>query len=99
MYTVIRRYQDVQDTDEVARRAVEEFGPTLRDQPGFQGYWVVNAGDGVVATITVFESQETAEESTAAAATWVQENLANLVPNPPRVTAGDTAWVSAEVSA
>ena len=37
MYTVIRRYQDVQDTAEVARRAVEEFAPQLRDQPGFQG--------------------------------------------------------------
>ena len=99
MYTVIRRYQGVQDSEEVARRAVEEFAPTLRDQPGFQGYWVVNGGDGVLATITVFDTEDAAAESTAASATWVQENLANLVPNPPRVTAGDTAGVSAEVSA
>jgi hypothetical protein len=99
MHTVIRRYQGVQDSAEVARRAVEEFAPQLRDQPGFQGYWVVDAGDGVLATITVFESEEAAEGSTAAAATWVQENIPNLVPNPPRVTAGSTTGVSAEVPA
>jgi hypothetical protein len=99
MYTVIRRYQGVQDTDEVARRAVEEFGPTLRGHPGFQGYWVVNAGDGVLATITVFETEDAAAETTAAAATWVQENVPTLVTSPPRVTAGDTTGVMAEVTA
>ena len=99
MYTVIRRYQGVVDTTEVARRAVEEFGPTLRDQPGFQGYWVVDGGDGVLATITVFDTEDAAAASTSAAATWVQENLPTLVPNPPRVTAGETAGVAAEVSA
>jgi hypothetical protein len=99
MYTIIRRYQDVQNVDEVARRALEEFAPTLRDQPGFQGYWVVKAGDGVLATISVFDTQEAADESTAAAATWVQENLANLVPSPPRVTSGETIGVGAEVTA
>jgi hypothetical protein len=99
MYTVIRRYQDVADTTEVARRAIEEFAPSLRDQPGFQGYWVVDAGDGVLATITVYENEEAAVASTAAAATWVQENIPNLVPSPPRVTAGLTTGVSAEVPA
>jgi len=99
MYTVIRRYQDVQDAAEVARRAVEEFAPQLRDQPGFQGYWVVNGGDGILATITVFESEEAAAASTAAAATWVQENMPNLVPSPPRVTSGETIGVAAEVPA
>jgi hypothetical protein len=99
MHTVIRRYQGVQNAEEVARRAVDEFAPQLRDQPGFQGYWVVDAGDGVLATITVFESEEAAESSTAAAATWVQENMPNLVPNPPRVTAGATTGISAEVPA
>jgi hypothetical protein len=99
MYTVIRRYQDVVDTTEVARRAVEEFAPTLRDQPGFQGYWVVDAGDGVLATISVFDNEDAAVASNAAAATWVQENIPNLVPSPPRMTAGHTTGVSAEVPA
>ncbi len=99
MYTVVRRYQGVHDMAEVTRRAVEEFGPQLRDQPGFQGYWVVDAGDGVMATISVFDTEDAAAESTAAAATWVQENLAQLVPNPPQVTKGETTGVTAEVTA
>jgi heme-degrading monooxygenase HmoA len=99
MHTVIRRYQGVQDSAEVARRAVEEFAPQISDRPGFQGYWVVDAGGGVLATITVFETEEAAAESTAAAATWVQQNMPNLVPNAPQVTAGDTTGIAAEVPA
>jgi hypothetical protein len=90
MYTVIRRYDGLSDPDEVIRRAIGEFAPMLADRPGFQGYWIVNAGDGVVASITVFETQAAAEDSTKAAAAWVSERLAELVPNPPQVTAGET---------
>jgi heme-degrading monooxygenase HmoA len=99
MYTVIRRYQGVQDSAQVVRRAIDEFAPQLRDQPGFQGYWVLDAGDGVVATITAFDTEEDAVASNAASATWVQENVANLVPSPPRVTAGETIGVTAGVPA
>ena len=99
MYTVIRRYQGVVNAEEVARRAIQEFAPTLRDQPGFQGYWVVAAGDGVITTISIFDSREVAEESAAASATWVQENLSNLVPNPPRVTSGETTTVGTGIPA
>ena len=59
----------------------------------------MNGGDGILATITVFESEEAAAASTAAAATWVQENMPNLVPSPPRVTSGETTGVMAEVPA
>jgi hypothetical protein len=99
MHTVIRRYEGVGDTAEVARRAVEEFGPMLADRPGFQGYWAIDAGDGVAATITVFDTEEQATESIAAAAGWVSENMADLVPNPPQITAGVTTGVMAEAPA
>lgn len=99
MHTVIRRYEGVEDTAGVARRAVEEFGPMLSDRPGFQGYWAVDAGDGVLATITVFETEEAAADSTSAAAGWVRENLPELVPNAPQVTAGSTTGVMAEAPA
>ena len=99
MYTVIRRYQGVRDSAEVARRAVEEFAPLISDQAGFQGYWVVDGGDGVLATISVFETEEAAAASTAAAASWVQQNVGPLVPNPPQLTSGVTTGVGAEVPA
>ena len=75
------------------RRAVDEFAPLISDRPGFQGYWVVDAGEGVIATITVFETEESAMDSTAAAAGWIRENMAHLVPQPPQVTSGATHGV------
>jgi len=98
MHTVIRRYEGAADSAEVARRAVEEFGPMLRDRPGFQGYYVVDAGDGVVATISVFETEEAALETTSAAAAWVRENIPELAELAPQVTAGSTAGVAAEAT-
>ena len=91
MYTVIRRYEGVTDVEEAARRASSDFAAILGGQPGFQGYWVVNGGSGVLASISVFETKEEAEASTKAAASWVGENLAEFVPNAPQVTAGETS--------
>lgn len=99
MHTVIRRYEGVEDTAEVARRAVEEFGPMLKDRPGFQGYWVVDAGNGVMATITVFETEDAAVDSTSAAADWIRESLPELASNTPQVTVGSTTGVMAEAPA
>ena len=96
MYTVIRRYEGVHDPDEAIRRASTEFGPMLAERAGFQGYYLIDAGDGVIATITVFETREAAEDSTVAARGWVAERLADLLPNPPQVTAGMTTGVAAE---
>jgi heme-degrading monooxygenase HmoA len=99
MHTVIRRYEGAEDSAEVCRRAVQEFGPTLRDRPGFQGYYVVDAGDGVLATISVFETEEAALETIGAAAEWVRENLPELAELPPQVTAGSTMGVEAATPA
>lgn len=95
MHTVIRRYEGAADSAEVSRRAVEEFGPILREKPGFQGYYVVDAGDGVLATISVFETEDAALETIPAAAAWVRENIPELADIPPQVTAGSTAGVEA----
>ena len=99
MYTVIRRYEGVTDTAEAVRRASAEFGPMLADRAGFQGYYVLDAGDGVIASITVFETQEAAEDSTTAAKGWVAERMAELAPNPPQVTAGMATGVAAPAHA
>jgi len=40
-----------------------------------------------------------AADSVTAAAGWVQENVAHLIPNAPQVTSGSTAGVSTEVHA
>ncbi|MCL4298638.1 MAG: hypothetical protein KJ077_23070 [Anaerolineae bacterium] len=90
MYASIRRYQmEPGSVDELMRRVNEGFVPIISQAPGFMAYYAVNGGGGVVASISVFESQAGAEESNRLAADWVKQNLAVLLPTPPEITAGE----------
>jgi hypothetical protein len=89
MYAVIRRYEGVQSIDEVVRRVNEGLAPLISQVPGYVAYWALDAGGGVVASVSVFEDQAGVEEATRRAASWVQGNLASLIPNPPQVTMGE----------
>jgi hypothetical protein len=89
MYTAVRTYT-TSDAAELARRVQDEFLPLMRGLPGFVGYYVVDGGDGKVASITVCENKEGVDESNRRAATWVQERLAELITDGPDVVAGDT---------
>jgi hypothetical protein len=55
---------------------------------GFRAYYVVRDPDGAT-TISVFDDQSGAEESTRVAAQWVGENLGDLGLAPPEVTTGE----------
>jgi hypothetical protein len=48
----------------------------------------VDAGDGVMFSTSIFEDQADEEDSNRLAAEFVKENLADLFPNPPVITAG-----------
>src|SRR5687768_15076630 len=92
-YLAIREYQLAPDrTMEELHAAVESgFMPIVKDVPGFREYLLVETGEGVI-SISVFEDQAGAEESTARAADWVQENLADFFAGPPTVTTG-SVWL------
>ena len=90
MHVAIRRYQvDPGSVSEIVRHANEGFIPIIKDVEGFLAYYVVNAGAGEVATVSVFEDQAGAEESIRVAADWVRQNLAALLPNPPEIISGE----------
>src|SRR5207253_9277046 len=55
---------------------------------GFKAYYLLKRAEGT-STISVFEDQEGAEESSRAAAAWLAENLPDLKVAAPYVTAGD----------
>jgi hypothetical protein len=74
----------------VARRVKAEFVPTIKDLPGFIGYYVVDAGEGKIATITVCDEREDVEDSTKRAAEWVRDRLSSLITSGPDVFMGDT---------
>ncbi|MFD5947838.1 hypothetical protein ACFWAZ_11220 [Streptomyces collinus] len=89
MHAVIRRYEGVTDPAEAGRRVNEEFLPLLRQVQGFVAYYFVDAGGGVMVSTSVFQDRAGAEESTERAGDYVRNRLAELLPNPPQVTAGE----------
>ena len=89
MYIAVRRYEGVTDTKKVAQLAREGFLPIISEMPGFVAYYLVDAGDGVTVSTSVFEHKEAEEQSTFRAGEFVAEHLAPLMPNAPQVTAGE----------
>ena len=89
MYATIRRYEDVTDPAEAGRRVREGFMPLIREIPGFIAYYWIDAGEGVMASTSVFEDRAGAKASTERAADWVRENIASLLPSAPIVVAGE----------
>ena len=91
MHATIRRYDGVDQnrTDELTRKVGENLIPKLSKLPGFGGYFLIEAGNGVMSSIGFFDTPEHSEESTRVAATWVrEEKLESALPNPPKVTGG-----------
>jgi hypothetical protein len=91
MHATIRRYDGVNQarTDELVQRVDESLVPKLSELEGFKGYFLIEAGDGVMSSLGLFESAEQADESTRITASWVRdEKLDTILPNPPKVTSG-----------
>jgi|SRR5919108_3560058 hypothetical protein len=92
MYGAVRRYDGVDESrrDELVAAIREDFIPRLSETPGLQAYYVIDAGGGVLASVTICDSREAAESSIRAAADFIREGgLGDVLPNPPQVTAGE----------
>jgi hypothetical protein len=92
-FLAIRQYELASGrTMEELTAAVESgFIPILKEVPGYQEYILVGTDPGVI-SISIFADQAGAEESTARAADWVGENLADMFSGPPVVTTG-SVWL------
>jgi hypothetical protein len=88
MWGAVRRYEGITDPAEAGRLVGESFVPLLEQVPGFVAYYWIDAGDGVMASLSVYENQDGADQSVSIARDWVRENAASLIPNPPQVTEG-----------
>jgi excisionase family DNA binding protein len=80
LYAAIRRYRvDPSDRGEVIRQIAESFAPIIREVQGFVAYYVLDAEDGVFATVSIFEDQTGVEESNNMAAELARELLAKAI--------------------
>jgi hypothetical protein len=91
MFATIRRYDGVDQnrTVELTSKVNETLVPKLSKLQGFKGYYMIEAGNGIISSVAIFETSEQADESTKLAASWVRdEKLETAFPNPPKITTG-----------
>jgi hypothetical protein len=92
MHATIRRYEGVDQarTEELTKKISETLAPQLSKLPGFAGYYVVEAGNGVMSSFGLFETEAQSAEATRIAADWVrEEKLETVLPNAPKITSGN----------
>ena len=91
MHATIRRYDSVDQnrSAELTRKVNETLVPKLEKLPGFAGYFLVEAGNGVFSSLSLFETPEQGMESTKFVATWIRdEKLDTILANEPKITSG-----------
>ena len=92
MFATIRRYEAIEQgrADELVKKADDTLLPSLSELPGFNGYYLIEAGNGVMSSIGFFDTKEQTDESTRIASNWVREQkLETALPNPPKITSGE----------
>jgi hypothetical protein len=92
MHATIRRYDGVDQnrTVELTGKVNETLIPKLSQLPGFAGYYLIEAGEGVFSSLGLFETSEQGKESSNVVATWIRdENLETMIPNAPKITSGN----------
>jgi hypothetical protein len=92
MHATVRRYEgfDVSRKDELTKKVNEKLIPTLSKLQGFSGYYLIEAGNGVMTSVSLFDTSAHADESTGLASDWVRdEKLEAALPNAPKITFGE----------
>jgi len=80
MYATIRRYRtnaETESSSELVRDILEGFVPLVAETVA--AYYVVDAGDGVIATISICEDEERVRTYNRVAAEWVKQHLASRI--------------------
>ena len=91
MFAIIRRHDGVDQnrTTELTSKVNETLMPKLNKLPGFKGYYLIDAGNGVFSSLGLFETPEQGMESTKLVTTWIrEEKLETILPNEPKITSG-----------
>ena len=91
MFATIRRYDGVDQNraTELTSKVNETLMPKLNKLPGFKGYYLIDAGNGVFTSLGHFETPEQGLESTKLVTAWIrEEKLETILPNEPKITSG-----------
>jgi hypothetical protein len=92
MHATVRRYDGIDESriPELVKKSDETLLPRLSKLPGFSGYYLIEAGNGVMSSINFFDTPTQADESTRLVSSWVRdEKLEGALPNAPKITHGE----------
>ena len=92
MHATIRRYEGVDQrrAAELTSKVNGMLVPKLNELLGFQGHYLIDAGNGVFSSLGLFETPEQGKESTKLVANWIrEEKLETIIPNEPKITSGE----------
>ena len=92
MHATIRRYEGVDSsrTAELKQKVNQNLLPELSKLPGFTGYYLVEAGNGIMTSVSLFDTPTHGDESAKFVAEWIKkEQLENALPNEPKITIGE----------
>jgi hypothetical protein len=92
MHATFRRYEgvDASRADELSKKVNERLMPRLSKLQGFGGYYLIEDGNGVMTSISLFDTTAQGDESSRVASEWVrEEKLEAALPSPPKMTSGE----------
>jgi hypothetical protein len=90
MFVTIRSYGGGSALADALAEREQDIRGVIGTIDGFRAYYLLRTAEGAT-TISVFDDQAGAEASTAAAAAYVRENMADMSPGPPQVITGEVA--------
>jgi hypothetical protein len=89
MYVTIRSYGGGDEVTDALIAREQDIRNVIGTIDGFRAYYLVRTADGPT-TISVFEDQAGAEASSAAAAAYIRENMADVSLGAPQITTGES---------
>ena len=89
MHVVIQRYRvRLGEVVDAAHYAEKWFLPLVREIPGFAACYLVDAGNGVLASVGLFDTQAAADKASELAHGWFSKEWGSFRQLPPEVIAG-----------
>ena len=90
MHLTIRKYRKIEgDRKQIADLVNREFVSLLGKIDGFVDFYAIVADDNSLVSVSVFRDAKGTAESVRAAAQWVAQNLAKVLPEKPEVISGE----------
>jgi hypothetical protein len=90
MQASVRKYKvDQSQMDEISRRVEDTFVSRVSAAPGFVAYYLIDAGNGILITVTVGEDPDAVQQSADMAAAFVRDELSDVEVERVEAASGD----------